>query len=115
MSHEYCVKEAEIAEMKTEVRNLKKVIFSNGGPGLADTVPRLAQSVETFSDNVKCLTTGVNGLLRFQQTIEGERIGREQIRKRNRWVIGLLITATGVLTGGGIYLIKLIIELMGKL
>jgi len=62
MDHEHCLKEGEIATVKAEVSDLKKILKGNGQKGLQATVtelnlivPQLTESVETLSGKVQLL------------------------------------------------------------
>lgn len=60
--HDHCLKEGEIATVKAEVSDLKKILKGNGQKGLQATVtelnlivPQLTESVETLSEKVQML------------------------------------------------------------
>ena len=62
MDHTHCLKEGEIATVKAEVSDLKKILKGNGQKGLQATVtelnlivPQLTESVETLSGKVQLL------------------------------------------------------------
>ena len=89
---EYCRKEAEIAEIQTDLKMLKRIVMGNGQPGLAQTVPVLNRNVSELNKTIGHLTTGISGLLKFQENQLGIQDGKSMVRRRNRWIIGLLIT-----------------------
>jgi len=89
----YCRKEAEIAEMHTDIKTLKRIVMGNGQPGLSVTVPELATNVKELNGTIGNLTTGVSGLLKFQENQLGIQQGKSIVRRRNRWIIGVLIGA----------------------
>ena len=91
-SEKYCHKEKEIAEMQTDLKNIKIAVMGNG-KGLNITVPLLSQTVERLEGTVDGLQKGLSGFIKFQENMEGQHIGRAEIRKRNRWIIGLLAGA----------------------
>lgn len=97
---EYCRKEAEISEMHTDIKTLKRIVMGNGQPGLSVTVPELNRNVQNLNDTIGHLTTGVSGLLKFQENQIGMQQGKNIVRKRNRWIIGVFITV--MLAMGGI-------------
>ena len=101
---EYCRKEATLARLESEIKVLNKIIMGNGQEGLSTSVPKLAQSVNDLNVNVHGLTRGVNGMLRFQAELTGTEGGKEAIRKRNRWIIGILITVALSLLGSLFFL-----------
>jgi len=102
---DYCRKEAEIARIESQLAILNKIVMGNGQEGLATSVPKLAQSVDDLNINVHGLSKGVGGLLRFQAELNGTEGGKEAIRKRNRWIIGILITVSTTLLGALFFLI----------
>ena len=100
----YCRKEKEIAEIHTELRIVKKAVIGNGD-GLMVTVPKLAQSVDTLNTNVLRNNTLTSGVLRFKDEMEGRDIGKAEIRKGNRWVIGILVSVLVAMFGTLMFLI----------
>lgn len=91
-----CTKEKEIEEIHKEVSKLKQVVFEgNGGKPLNVAVEVLSTTVEDLKCIIVELKTGVNGLLKYQQTLEGEKKGR----RNSRWAIGILATITATLLG----------------
>jgi len=105
-----CQKEAEIAELQTQVKILNNIVMGNGQPGLAQTVPVLNRNVSELNKTIGSLTTGVSGLLKFQEQEMGKSKGKTEIRKRNRWIIGILITLASGLLGTIIYLMDMILD-----
>ena len=73
--------------------------MGNGQPGLVSTVPRLAESVERFEQTAGEFATAVRGFHKFQENQMGQELGKEIIRKRNRWITGIIITVLGVVAG----------------
>lgn len=77
--------------------------MGNGQPGLMVTVPRLAESVERFEQTAGEFATAVRGFHQFQENQLGQEKGKETIRKRNRWLVGIivsvLICVIGILVG----------------
>jgi len=60
--HTHCLKEGDLATIKAEVSDLKKILKGNGQKGLQATVtelnlivPQLTESVETLSGKVQLL------------------------------------------------------------
>lgn len=78
--------------------------MGNGQPGLLQTVPRLAESVEKFEETAKDFATAVRGFHQFQENQNGIAEGKKTIRQRNRWIIGILVTLTTSLLGTVIFL-----------
>ena len=107
----YCRKEKEIAEMHTDLQLVKKVVMGNGNEGLIVTVPKLAQSVDRLNDeSIPDLKRGINGFVKYQQSQEGKQAGTEETKKRNRWVIGILITALLMVAGALVATIHLLVQ-----
>jgi hypothetical protein len=99
-----CKKESELGKLKADVETLKKAVMGNGQPGLIVTVPRLAESVEQFEKTAGEFATAVRGFHQFQENQIGQATGKETVRKRNRWIIGILITLSTSLMGTVIFL-----------
>lgn len=99
----YCKNESELGKLRAEVDTLNKAVMGNGQPGLIVTVPRLAESVERFEQSASEFATAVRGFHKFQENQLGQEKGKETIRKRNRWLTGMIITilvaVAGILTG----------------
>ena len=62
MEHTHCLKEGDLATMKAEVSDIKKIVKGNGQKGLQQAVtelnlmvPQLKEAVDGLSDNVKLL------------------------------------------------------------
>jgi len=62
MEHTHCLKEGDLATMKAEVSDIKKIVKGNGQKGLQRAVielnlmvPQLKEAVDGLSDNVKLL------------------------------------------------------------
>jgi len=103
----YCRKEREIAEIHTDLKTVKGVVMGNG-KGLNVTVPLLSQNVEKLDGTVGDLQTTLSGFVKFQENMEGQQEGKMQIRRRTRWLIGLLV-------GVCMSLIILLIGLISKI
>lgn len=109
--HLYCRKEKEIAEMHTDIRHLKRIVMEgNGGEALATSVPRLSHSVEILNEKtIPDLQTGISAFLKYQNEESGIRKGQQSVRKRDRWLIGILVTALGITIGGLITLVVVVL------
>jgi len=62
MEHTHCLKEGDLATMKAEISDIKKIVKGNGQKGLQQAVtelnlmvPQLKEAVDGLSDNVKLL------------------------------------------------------------
>lgn len=100
---EYCRKEAEIAKMQSELETIKGYVM--GKDGLIVLVPKLIQSVDTLVVTVTNLDRNVDRVIGKQDHYEGEKDGKNIIRKRNKWIIGILITLATSLLGTILFLI----------
>ena len=106
----YCTKAEEIAQMQTDLEAVKKAVMGNGKDGLIVTVPLLSQSVMELKETTGDLKTGVNGFLKYQQTMEGKQGAKEEMRKRTRWLVGILISIMILLAGGLVTTIHLLVR-----
>lgn len=102
--------EKDITALQTDMKNVKEIVM--GKDGLNVSVPLLAQQVENLGNVIGDLTTGVNGLVKFQFEQEGKEEGiqvmrdsKDRLRKRTSWIIGLLVTVVIGMLGGLIVLI----------
>lgn len=107
---QYCRKEAEIAEMHADIKTVKGVVMGNERPGLIETVPLLNSNVAQLTKTIADLTTGVSGLLKFQEQEQGRVKGKNEMRTRNRWIIGILVTLSTALVGTIIYLVDMVMN-----
>lgn len=94
---EFCMNANELGKLRSEVNTLNNIVMEKGG--LAQTVPVLSDNVSKLTETIGDLTTGVSGLLQFQENQLGQEKGKEMIRTRNRWLIGATITLLGIITG----------------
>ena len=89
--------------------------MGNGKDGLIVTVPVLAGQVERLNENVETNNTLTSGVLRFKDELEGVAKGKEAIRRRNRWFVGIAVTLflgiMGTLIPLGIKMFRFLLEL----
>jgi hypothetical protein len=111
----YCQNEKEIIELHADMKIIKPIIIGNGKEGLAVTVPKLDNSVNSLQMTMVNLDRNVDRLIKQQDIYEGERVGKAEIRKRNRWIIGILISLAMGLLGTVGYLITLILNHVDKI
>jgi len=102
---EYCRKEAEIAKMQNELETIKGFVMGNGKDGLAVSVPKLADNVQDLRMTVSNLDRNLDRVIGKQANYEGEKNGKTIIRKRNQWIIGILVTVAASLLGTMLFLI----------
>ena len=96
---------SDVDNLKGDVEVLNKAVMrGNGEPALTVTVPQLSKSVKELTPVVGDLKTGVNAFLQFQKEQEGYHRGKEasarksqRLSNKNRWAIGLLVSAVVVL------------------
>ena len=108
--HSYCRKEKEIAEIYTDLKTIKKKVMGNGSPGLDESVPRLADAVDRLEITVGNLDRNVDRMTKRQDIFDGERLGKEEIRKRTKWLVGILVGVILSLVGGLITTIHLLVR-----
>ena len=106
----YCRKEKEIAEMQADLKTLKRFVMGNGQEGLAVTVPKLNRSVDDLQISVKNLDRNLDKVVALQDHYEGEKDGKAEIRRRTRWLIGILSTIITMLIAGLIATIHLLAQ-----
>ena len=104
----YCQKTAEIAKLESQVKTLNGIVMGN--EGLAQTVPVLNRNVSELSKTIGSLTTGVSGLLKFQEKEMGRQQGKIEMKQRNRWIIGIMVTLAVAIIGGLIYLVITVMQ-----
>ncbi len=95
--HTHCVKEGDIAALRTEVTDLKKIVKGNGQKGLQAQVtelntllPGLKISVDNLSDNVQELIN--KGLI--AEGVSRERMSAKQ--KLTAIVMGIIGASTTI-------------------
>ncbi len=104
---EQCTQEDKINKLERSVVNIEKVLWKgNGKPSIMETLVELHTTMKTLTSNQEQtaensmhLTTAINGLLRFQESVESDKRVREEYgillenqRKKTRWAIGVLVT-----------------------
>ena len=93
----YCKNESELGKLRADVDTLKGAVMGNDG--LIVIVPKLAQNVSTLNDTAGMLATAVSGLVKFQEGQVGQERGKEKIKSRNRWIVGMVIAALTLVSG----------------
>lgn len=107
---QYCSKEAEIAQIQTDLKLVKKAVMGNGKDGLIVTVPVLSQNVSELKDTVGELRTGLSGFLKYQQSEEGKDIAKREEKRRTRAIVSLMIGLITTLLASLIYTIHLLAQ-----
>ena len=80
--------------------------MGNGKDGLAVSVPKLADNVQDLRMTVANLDRNLDRVIGKQDRAEGEHDGKQLIRKRNQWIIGILITVSTSLLGVVLFMIE---------
>ena len=107
-----CKQEAEIGKLRADVNQLLRAVMGNGQPGLIVTVPRLAETVESFEETARNFALTVSEMYEFQQKEIGRATGKAEIRRRTKWVIGILVTLSTSLLGT---VVVLMLKLLSQL
>ena len=102
---DYCRKEANIAKIESKLATIEGFVMGNGKEGLAVSVPKLADNVQDLRMTVSNLDRNIDRIIGKQDQYEGEKNGKTIIRKRNRWIIGILITVSSSLLGALLFMI----------
>jgi hypothetical protein len=97
--------------MHADLQTIKRIVMGNGQEGLAATVPKLTLVTDRLGKSVEGLKIGVNGFVRYQQEQEGKADGKTEVRRRTRWIIGILIGLITTLLGSLIYAIHQIAQM----
>lgn len=106
----YCRKEANISKLETQIEAINKIVMGNGKDGLAVSVPRLADNVQDLRMTVSNLDRNLDRVIGKQSHYEGEKDGKAMIRRRNRWIIGILITVATSLLGVVLFMLEKILN-----
>ncbi len=92
-SEEFGALGSRVDGLTEDVITLNKIVMTgNGEPPLATTVPILARAVKELVPAVQDLRTGLSGFVKYQSEQEGYHRGKEAVRKRSRWIIGILVS-----------------------
>jgi hypothetical protein len=73
MEHTHCLKEGDLATIKAEVSDLKKIVKGNGQKGLQQIVTELNLSVPQLTTSVRILSGQVQELLDGKVANDTER------------------------------------------
>ena len=98
MEHsEYCRKEGEIATVKTELTDLKKIVKGNGQKGLQQAVTELNLKVPILTSAVDDLASKVQLLLDRKIGDDRERVVKMSARQKFAAIYGAIIGAAIVI------------------
>ena len=106
----YCRKEKEIAEMHTDLKMIKGIVMGNGKDGLIVSVPKLTDTVDRLNISVSNLDRNIDKIFQKQDQYEGEKTGKAEVRRRTRWLVGILIGVITCLIAGLIATIHLLAQ-----
>lgn len=112
---EYCINADRLGAMEKEIEIISKAVIGNGKEGLTVTVPKLTENVADLEIATTSLKRNTDKLLMHLSKSEGEEAGKEIIRKRNRWIIGILVGLSSSLIAGLITIIKLFIDIVHQI
>ena len=88
-NHEHCLKESDIATVKAEVSDLKKIVKGNGQKGLQQAVHELNVVVPQLTEAVDGLNKNVRLLLEKDIAASTERAVKMSAKQK----LGAIITA----------------------
>jgi hypothetical protein len=94
---EHCTKEGEIASMKAEVSDLKKIVKGNGQKGLQQNVYELNINVPQLTTSVGILSGQVQQLLDRKVASDTERALKLSARQKLVAIYGGIIGAATVI------------------
>ena len=98
MEHsEYCHKEGELATIKTELNDLKKIIKGNGQKGLQLNVIELNAVIPELKMSVDELSNNVRELLDRKIATDTERAVKMSARQKLAAIYGAIIGAATVI------------------
>lgn len=95
--HEHCLKESDIATVKAEVNDLKKILKGNGQKGLQATVTELNLIVPQLTEAVDGLTGKVQLLLDKDIAAVTERNLKMSAKQKLVAIYGAIIGAATVI------------------
>jgi len=96
-NHEHCLKESDIATIKAEVSDLKKIVKGNGQKGLQQIVTELNLNVPQLTTSVGILSGQVQELLDRKVAGDTERALKLSARQKLVAIYGAIIGAATVI------------------
>jgi len=97
MEHEHCHKEGDLATMKAEVTDLKKIVKGNGQKGLQQIVTELNLNVPQLTNSVGILSGQVQELLDRKVASDTERNLRLSAKQKLTAIVSGIIGAATVI------------------
>lgn len=92
-----CSKEADIAQIKTEVLDLKKLVKGNGKQGLYDDVLEIKTTLPEFKKSIDILSINVRELLDNRIASDTERKIKLSAKQKLAAIITGIIGASGTI------------------
>jgi len=96
-NHEHCLKESDIATIKAEVSDLKKIVKGNGQKGLQQIVTELNLNVPQLTTSVGILSGQVQELLDRKVASDTERNLKLSAKQKMTAIISGIIGAGTVI------------------
>ena len=97
MEHTHCLKEGDLATIKAEVSDLKKIVKGNGQKGLQQIVTELNLSVPQLTTSVRILSGQVQELLDGKVANDTERNLKLSAKQKMTAIISGIIGAATVI------------------
>jgi ribosomal protein L3 len=95
--HTHCLKEGDLATIKAEVSDLKKIVKGNGQKGLQQIVTELNLNVPQLTNSVSILSGQVQELLDRKVASDTERNLKLSARQKLVAIYGAIIGAATVI------------------
>jgi len=96
-THNHCLKEGDLATMKAEVSDLKKIVKGNGQKGLQQIVTELNTNVPQLTTSVGILSGQVQELLDRKVASDTERNLRLSAKQKLTAIVSGIISAATVI------------------
>jgi hypothetical protein len=95
MEQHLCGKEAEISQMMTIMTGIVKEHYGNGREGIAKTVPKLEQAIQTLNTTICAQTVVISDLVKFQASLTAvdhykDKEGFSSRQRAGLWISGIL-------------------------
>jgi hypothetical protein len=91
-----CTQEGKIARIDQRLETIEKILNPLNGPSLHETTIILNQNTKNLNESMEEMSKHVSGFLKFQAEITAT-IEADAKHKANRnWMIGIILTLSGV-------------------
>jgi len=84
MGEHDCIQEKEIGRMTAVLERICKEVYGNGEVGLAKSIPRMEEKINSLNGSVASHTAVVARLLEFQATLNGEKNAKRDEEDRKK-------------------------------